>query len=199
MSKPLPTFDDVCARLREGNADALDRFIYNNEPQKEDDSRQFRIELLALIALLERFGQADPIFWYRPRSDGGFEGPIHNDSIEQARKESGAWLPLHGGPQPDRVAELEKTERQRAALEMKAFQLQQERDALAEQVERLREVLKDLIDYGDPINHQLHCECEPDVGYQCAVCRPEPEPILAARAAIAARADVSGEEGGAEA
>lgn len=39
-----------------------------------------------------RSGEA--VFWYRPRSDGGYEGPIHSDSIEAVRKESGAWLPL---------------------------------------------------------------------------------------------------------
>lgn len=37
---------------------------------------------------------AEPLFWYRPRSDGGFEGPIHNDSIGDVRKRSGVWLPL---------------------------------------------------------------------------------------------------------
>lgn len=35
-----------------------------------------------------------PLFWYRPRSDGGYEGPIHNTVIEDVRKNSGAWVPL---------------------------------------------------------------------------------------------------------
>ncbi len=36
----------------------------------------------------------EPLFWYRPRSDGMYEGPIHNAQIEQVRKQSGAWVPL---------------------------------------------------------------------------------------------------------
>lgn len=39
------------------------------------------------------------LFWYRPRSDGWYEGPIHNDRIEEARKRSGAWVPLVARPQ----------------------------------------------------------------------------------------------------
>ena len=38
-----------------------------------------------------------PLFWYRPRSDDGYEGPIHNDRIEDVRKRSGAWVPLYPG------------------------------------------------------------------------------------------------------
>lgn len=41
------------------------------------------------------------LFWYRPRSDGGYEGPIHNDRIEDARKLSGAWVPLVAAAKPD--------------------------------------------------------------------------------------------------
>ena len=41
-----------------------------------------------------------PMFWYRPRSDGCYEGPIHNAQIEQVRKESGGWHPLYTAPQP---------------------------------------------------------------------------------------------------
>ena len=40
------------------------------------------------------------MFWYRPRSDGCYEGPIHNAQIEQVRKESGGWHPLYTAPQP---------------------------------------------------------------------------------------------------
>lgn len=50
--------------------------------------------------------QGEPVFWYRPRSDGiGYEGPIHNENIERVRKLSGVWVPLFAGaapaPQPD--------------------------------------------------------------------------------------------------
>lgn len=39
--------------------------------------------------------QQEPLFWYRPRSDGLYEGPIHNAQIERVRKESGGWVPLY--------------------------------------------------------------------------------------------------------
>ena len=41
----------------------------------------------------------EALFWYRPRSDGSYEGPIHNDHIEDVRRRSGAWLPLLPTPQ----------------------------------------------------------------------------------------------------
>lgn len=41
--------------------------------------------------------ERQPLFWYRPRSDDGYEGPIHNDRIEDVRKQSGAWVPLYPG------------------------------------------------------------------------------------------------------
>lgn len=41
-----------------------------------------------------------PMFWVRLRSDGGYEGPIHADSIELARVQSGAWSPLYLGVPP---------------------------------------------------------------------------------------------------
>ena len=42
--------------------------------------------------------QREPLFWYRPCSDGGYEGPISNGSIEDVRKRSGAWIPLVAAP-----------------------------------------------------------------------------------------------------
>jgi hypothetical protein len=44
---------------------------------------------------------AEILFWYRPRSDGGYEGPIHNDRIEDSRKPSGSWVPLVARRKPD--------------------------------------------------------------------------------------------------
>ncbi|WP_088158780.1 helix-turn-helix domain-containing protein [Achromobacter xylosoxidans] len=41
--------------------------------------------------------ERQPLFWYRPRSDDGYEGPLHNDRIEDVRKQSGAWVPLYPG------------------------------------------------------------------------------------------------------
>ena len=36
----------------------------------------------------------EPLFWYRSRSDGICEGPIHNDRIGDVRRMSGVWIPL---------------------------------------------------------------------------------------------------------
>lgn len=41
-----------------------------------------------------------PMFWVRLCSDGGWEGPLHNDRICEVRKRSGAWSPLYLGPAP---------------------------------------------------------------------------------------------------
>ena len=42
--------------------------------------------------------QQEPVFWYRPCSNGMYEGPLHNAQIERIRKESGAWHPLYTSP-----------------------------------------------------------------------------------------------------
>ena len=36
-----------------------------------------------------------PLFWFRPRSDGGYDGPIHDSRMEAVRKRSGGWVPLY--------------------------------------------------------------------------------------------------------
>lgn len=59
------------------------------EAEKERDA------LRAKVAEMEK---QEPIFWWRPRSDGAYEGPIHNSIIEQVRKQSGAWSPLYALP-----------------------------------------------------------------------------------------------------
>lgn len=41
-----------------------------------------------------------PMFWYRPRADGGYDGPLHDEQIEDVRKRSGAWIPLCAGYVP---------------------------------------------------------------------------------------------------
>lgn len=54
--------------------------------------------------------QQKPLFWYRPCSDGAYEGPVHDSSIEEVRKKSGAWKPLwdHSGGATDMAADLER-------------------------------------------------------------------------------------------
>lgn len=35
-----------------------------------------------------------PLFWYRPRSDVGYEGPIPDARMDEVRKACGSWVPL---------------------------------------------------------------------------------------------------------
>ena len=55
-------------------------------------------EIEALRAKIARMEQQEPVFWWRPCSDGAYEGPLHNNSIERVRKQSGAWSPLYALP-----------------------------------------------------------------------------------------------------
>ena len=52
--------------------------------------------------------QQEPVFWYRPCSNGMYEGPIHNAQIERVRKESGAWHPLYTSPPASKPEPTEK-------------------------------------------------------------------------------------------
>ena len=71
------------------------------------DGRDFaaRQIILDVIADLEKKepAQQEPLFWYRSRSDGFYEGPIHNAQIEQIRKDSGGWQPLYTSPPAQRT------------------------------------------------------------------------------------------------
>ena len=62
------------------------------------DSRDPDCLACQIIMQAEREKQ-EPVFWYRPHSDGqGYDGPIHDSQIEPVRRESGAWLPLYASP-----------------------------------------------------------------------------------------------------
>ena len=65
-------------------------------------ARIMNIELIrerdALRAKVEEMEKQEPVFWWRPCSDGTYEGPLHNNSIERVRKLSGAWSPLYALP-----------------------------------------------------------------------------------------------------
>ncbi|MET0356185.1 MAG: hypothetical protein ABW044_05365 [Cellvibrio sp.] len=55
---------------------------------------------------VEISGESDePVFYYRPTSSGGYEGPIHANSIEKVRIGSGVWKPLfdHSRPSPNKA------------------------------------------------------------------------------------------------
>ena len=77
-----------------------------------------RDALAARLAESERHGE-EPVFWYRPRSDGQMhEGPIHNAQIERVRRLSGAWVPLYARratAQPVRLTEADLEECKRLA------------------------------------------------------------------------------------
>lgn len=73
----------------------------------------------------EQTSDREPMFWVRLCSDGGYEGPIHNASIEKVRRESGVWQPLFlGGPEAavlampvdERAVEISALRKQRNAL-----------------------------------------------------------------------------------
>jgi len=57
------------------------------------DGKQYMVELMniALAALT-----AKPEYFYRIRSDGGREGPLHESETESVRKKS--WEPLYTAP-----------------------------------------------------------------------------------------------------
>ena len=78
---------DECNRRR---LEAADHFAAQTALMKEkyDDLR----------AKIEATEQQEPVFWYRKRSDGAYEGPIHNSSIEETRKQAGARSPLYALP-----------------------------------------------------------------------------------------------------
>lgn len=61
-------------------------------------------QIVALLAERDALAaapvSAEPLFWYRPRSDDGYEGPLHNSRVGDVRKASGAWVPLFAGTAP---------------------------------------------------------------------------------------------------
>lgn len=66
------------------------------------------------------------------------------------------------------------------------YEQQRQQLAIAEaQNVSLREALRNLDDYCDPANHTSFCECDPTVGYQCAVCHwPLIQEVAEAREAL---------------
>lgn len=65
-----------------------------------------QLQVVAARPSTQERGEA--LFYYRPRSDGLYEGPIHRSVIEPVRRNSEQWVPLYPPPAPSgRVAELE--------------------------------------------------------------------------------------------
>ncbi len=75
-------------RLTGEEAADLVRFAVTGGLLNQADQKHHRFSLGLFTA-------DEPLFWYRPRSDGYYEGPIHNAQLEKIRKESGAWHPLY--------------------------------------------------------------------------------------------------------
>ena len=69
---------------------------------RNDDETVEQFVLSYVRSLEQPQGEQEPLFWYRPRSDGMYEGPLHKSQIERVRKESGGWVPLYTHPQPPR-------------------------------------------------------------------------------------------------
>lgn len=69
-----------------------DYLYYDEFPKELNDEQRKSISLEALyeFSVLKK----TPLFWCRPRSDGGFEGPIPDSQMEESRKLSGVWIPL---------------------------------------------------------------------------------------------------------
>lgn len=67
--------------------------------KKLRESREYSELVLAWEGAAAALASArnEPMFWVRLRSDGCYEGPIHDSVIEDVRKQSGAWTPLYAG------------------------------------------------------------------------------------------------------
>jgi hypothetical protein len=52
-----------------------------------------------------------PLFWYRPASNGSYDGPIHDAHMELVRKGSGAWVPLVPAAATLTATDQEQTEK----------------------------------------------------------------------------------------
>ena len=51
-------------------------------------------------AVLKKLEEQEAVFYYRPTSSGGYEGPKWAESMEKCRIDSGVWRPLYAHPLP---------------------------------------------------------------------------------------------------
>ncbi|WP_234196222.1 hypothetical protein [Pseudacidovorax sp. NFM-22] len=111
LSTKAPSTADICAKLMStARADHLDW--------------EARIVIGHAIGRLQQFARviaqpaAKPAFWYRPRSDGGYEGPVADAALDNVRRHSGAWTPLYVAQHaPATHPDIERYEHQRALME----------------------------------------------------------------------------------
>ena len=69
----------------------------------------------AALAAQPVAGAVAPMFWYRPCSNGLYEGPLHDAQIEDVRKRSGAWVPLVPQAQAAPAPEPSRSQKMREA------------------------------------------------------------------------------------
>lgn len=67
---------------------------------QHQECQALKAELAALRRAAEEAPPRTPLFWVRLATDGTYEGPVHNNSIERIRRLSGAWKPLYLDEQP---------------------------------------------------------------------------------------------------
>lgn len=104
------------ARLKHINAIALEAIEIGEGFVNEeyDGTKHFNENINKFIDLRQKLGAAEampipkqePVFYYRPTSSGGYEGPIWAGSIEKCRIDSGVWKPLFAEPQPAQAAAI---------------------------------------------------------------------------------------------
>ena len=87
-------------RARVAELEALPGNVLARQVEKLEAERD------ALAAELKSLREQEPLFWYRPvDDDGGYEGPMHNDSIigKWIRDQRpGEWKELYARPVPVR-------------------------------------------------------------------------------------------------
>ena len=90
---------DATIKLQDGRIAKLDaeRNIWRDKYMTQAGQLDLLKDVAAVLAQERAEGETpEPVFWYRPRSDGlGYDGPLHHSQIEPVRKESGAWVALY--------------------------------------------------------------------------------------------------------
>lgn len=74
-------------------------FKLKEQPDGTMDLNPYVYEFAAaMLAAAPTPPAAEPVFWVRFRSDGGYDGVMHDLELEEVRKRSGAWTPLYTHP-----------------------------------------------------------------------------------------------------
>jgi len=147
----------LAAELRAGHT------IGEEWPEPEVKAEYDRLRALAsrLEAARQPQERGEAVFYYRPRSDGLYEGPIHHSVIEPVRRNSEQWVPLYTHPTPDagRVAELEArltNERELFATASEVLtNVTAERDSLMAQLAETNKAYRSMVDANRAASERL--------------------------------------------